>query len=107
MIKATKLPQTRSGAYQVKVDIKRFGSNCGDFYLAVNWKNTTTGGSDGQIQKVDAQGNTGFPGNVLEGFGFAPQPGKVISTITTYSKYDEEGDIALPNIPGKARFTLY
>ncbi len=106
VVTATKLPQTRSGSYRVKVDVKRSGLNCGDFYLAVNWKNTSTGGSGGQVQKVDARGDTTFPDNILEGFGFAPGAGKVDSTITTYSKYDEEGDVALPNIPGRANFTL-
>ncbi|MGJ0121220.1 hypothetical protein ACQ7HM_18600 [Williamsia sp. MIQD14] len=108
VINATKLPQTRAMDYRVKVQISRFGANCGAFKLAVNWRNLTTGGHDGQIQTVRPDGSIeGFPDNILDGFGFAPGAGRVESTITTYSKYDESGDIKLPNLPGRATFSLY
>ncbi|GGF42327.1 hypothetical protein [Williamsia phyllosphaerae] len=108
VIGATKLPQTRPMDYRVKVDIKRFGRNCGSFLLAVKWTNTTTGGTGGQYQTVLPDGSVeGFSDNILDGFGFAPGAGRITSTITTYSKSDEEGEIALPNIPGRSIFTLY
>ncbi|KQR98607.1 hypothetical protein ASG12_09285 [Williamsia sp. Leaf354] len=108
VINATKLPQTKAGQYRVKVQISRFGANCGAFKLAVTWRNLTNGNSDGQIQTVRPDGSVeGFPDNILDGFGFGPGAGRVASTITTYSKYDESGETTLPNLPGKATFSLY
>lgn len=108
VITATKLPQTVANQYRVKVRVSRFGSNCGAFLLGVNWKNSTIGGTGGQIFEVAPDGTVdGAPDNVLDGFGFAPGAGRVVATITTYSKYDESGQVTLPNVAGHAVFALY
>ncbi|MBJ7289094.1 hypothetical protein [Williamsia sp.] len=108
VIGAVKLPQTVANQYRVKVRVQRFGTNCGIFKLSVDWRNATAGGTGGQIFDVNPDGSVqGAPDNVLDGFGFGPGAGIIDATIHTYSKYDEEGEVALPSIPGKAVFALY
>lgn len=107
LIQTTKLPQTRPGAYRVQMKVIPFGVGCGSFLVSVTWRNTTTGGSDGQINEVAPDGTfQGAPNGVIDGFGYAPQAGNVVSTVHTYSKYDEAGEQQLPHIAGTATFTL-
>ncbi|SIR69384.1 hypothetical protein [Williamsia sterculiae] len=106
-IDATKIPGAQKGTYRVKAHVQRFGFNCGTFKVGVDWKNTTTGSHDGQIDTVLPDGSiAGAPDGVLDGFGYGPGVGKVESTITTYARYDEGAVTPLPNIPGRATFTL-
>ncbi|MBE7161178.1 MAG: hypothetical protein INR72_08020 [Williamsia herbipolensis] len=107
LIQTTKLPQTRSGAYRVQMKVVPFGIGCGSFKVAVDWRNTTAGGTGGQVNTVLPDGSIeGAPGGVIDGFGYAPGAGRIVSTIHTYSQYDEAGEQQLPHIAGTATFTL-
>lgn len=106
VINATKLPQTKPGEFEVKVSVNHFGFACGEFNLAIDWKNLDTGRTSSQIQLVEANGIVEkFRNNVISGSGLAPGAGRVEAFIrTTDSFYPNR--VNLPHIAGRATFTV-
>ncbi|WP_299572669.1 hypothetical protein [uncultured Williamsia sp.] len=107
VLSVTKLPQTVSRQYRVKVSVARIGTNCGQFIYSVKWRNLTEGGSGGQYGTVASDGTVdGRSDGISDGFGYAPGAGRIAARVDTYSKSDESGEISLPHIAGTATFTL-
>ncbi|MFF0492192.1 hypothetical protein ACFYTQ_24445 [Nocardia sp. NPDC004068] len=105
IINAETAPQPQSGTFGVRVKITQTGEFCGTYYLIVHWRNTDTGLTSGQSQRVDGTTVVGLPDNVITGMGMAPGAGRVEAWIDTYSEvYPQNAD--LEHIAGRATVVL-
>lgn len=106
VIDATEIA-VEQGEFAVKVAINRAGPDCGAFQLYINWRNLDTGLINGEAATVNADGTiVGAPDNVISGFGMAPGVGRVSATIETGKAPGYPQREPLPNIAGRATFTL-